>query len=90
MIARLMGYTALVTCTLAGVAATMMLAWASYVHATRSPPNAAPPTTALARAIELRCIREAQHEKEPTVWVRKIKTCQRQLLREVADEKPQP
>lgn len=87
MIAKIMGYTALATCTLAGVAATVMVAWASHVHATRSPPNAAP-SSALARAIELRCIREAQHEKEPTLWVRKIKSCQRQLLKEAADAQP--
>lgn len=87
MIARIMGYTALATCTLAGVAATVMVAWASHVHATRSPPNAAP-SSALARAIELRCIREAQHEKEPTMWVRKIKTCQRKLNKEAADAQP--
>ena len=36
----------------------------------------------------LRCIREAQQEKDPTVWVRKIKTCQRQLLKEAADAQP--
>lgn len=88
MIAKVMGYAALAACTAAGVAALLTISWAAYIQA--QPAQPAPPTTALTRAIELRCIREAQHEKEPTVWVRKIKTCQRQLLREAADAQPQP
>ena len=88
MIARIMGYAALATCTGAGVAALLTISWAAYIQA--QPAQPAPPTTALTRAIELRCIREAQHETDPTVWVRKIKTCQRQLLKEAADAQPQP
>lgn len=88
MIARIMGYAALLTCTAAGVAALLTISWAAYIQAQPAQPPTN--TTALTRAIELRCIREAQHEKDPTVWVRKIKTCQRQLLKEAADEKPQP
>ena len=87
MIARVMGYAALLACTAAGVAAMLTISWAAYIQA--QPAQPAPPTTALTRAIELRCIREAQHEKDPTVWVRKIKTCQRQLNREAADAQPQ-
>ena len=84
MIARVMGYAALATCTTAGVAALLTISWNAYIQAQPAPPT----TTALTRAIELRCIREAQHEMDPTLWVRKIKTCRRQLLKEAADAQP--
>lgn len=86
MIARVTGYAALATCTGAGVTALLTISWAAYIQAQPAPP--ATSTTALTRAIELRCIREAQHETDPTVWVRKIKTCQRKLHKEAADAQP--
>lgn len=86
MIARVMGYAALATCTAAGVAALLAISWAAYIQA--QPAQPATPTTALTRAIELRCIREAQHETNSTVWVRKIKTCQRKLHKEAANAQP--
>jgi len=89
MIAKVMGYAALATCTLAGVTAMLAVSWAAYIQA-QPAPSTHQQSTALARAIELRCIREAQHESEPTLWVRKIKSCQRQLLKEAADAQPQP